>query len=85
MADDTSIMRWAIKAGLPALCVLSAPTLAFACPVCHTETGQQVRAGIFDEHFGRNLVLTLLPFPVLAVIAAAIHFGIPGGSRKRNT
>lgn len=49
--------------------------VADACPVCQTENGRQVRAGIFNEDFGSNLLATLLPFPVVLGIAAALHFG----------
>ena len=61
-----------------------AASAALACPVCDTDTGQQVRAGIFDEDFARNLLLTLLPFPVLLTIVAAIHFGLPGRAARQN-
>ena len=54
---------------------------AVACPVCDSETGGRVRAGIFDEHFARNLLAVVLPFPVVAAVAAAIHFGLPSGLR----
>ena len=57
--------------------VLVVSATAAACPVCDTETGKDVRAGIFDEDFGRNAVLTLLPFPVLLAAVAMIHFGFP--------
>jgi hypothetical protein len=48
-----------------------------ACPFCDSETGRQVRAGIFNDHFGYNLFLTVLPFPIFLGIVAAIHFGLP--------
>lgn len=53
------------------------PELALACPFCHTETGEQVRAGIFDQDFGKNLVMTLLPFPIFAGIVLLLHSGVP--------
>ena len=56
---------------------LSTATASFACPVCHTETGVEVRAGIFDEQFAKNVALTLIPFPVLVGVVAVIHFGLP--------
>lgn len=34
-------------------------------------------AGIFNEDFASNAALTLLPVPVLLLIVALIHFGIP--------
>lgn len=48
-----------------------------ACTVCESETGRQVRSGIFGGDFGQDLFLTLLPFPVLLAIVALIHFGFP--------
>jgi hypothetical protein len=55
---------------------------ALACPVCDTSTGQQVRQGIFDNRFGVNLLLTLLPFPIFVGIAAALYHGFPGGQQR---
>jgi hypothetical protein len=48
---------------------------ALGCPVCHSGTGDAVRAGIFNEHFGRNLSATLLPFPIFGLIIAWLHSG----------
>jgi hypothetical protein len=59
---------------LPALLLLPAAA-ADACPVCQSETGKQVRAGIFNADFGSNLLAISLPFPVLLGVAAALHFG----------
>ena len=59
------------------LAVLAAASTAIACPVCDTDTGQQVRAGILDENFGSTLVTVLLPFPILLGVVAMIHFGWP--------
>ena len=50
---------------------------AVSSPVCEQETGQLVRAGIFDQEFGFNLLVTALPFVVFLGLAAAIHFGLP--------
>lgn len=49
---------------------------ALACPFCESETGQQVRAGIFNDQFWANVVLTLLPFPILLTIVALIYFDV---------
>gem|GEM_PF-3586447 len=54
---------------------LAPPTVADACPICASETGAEVRAGIFNEDFGWNLLVTVLPFPLMLGIAAALHFG----------
>ena len=64
-----------------------APT-ASACPYCDTSIGRQVRAGIFNSDFGYNLVVTLLPFPVLLAIIAVIYFGpsaLISGGRPRGS
>jgi hypothetical protein len=57
-----------------------APTAVAACPLCHGETGQRVRAGIFGEDFTANVLASLLPFPIFLGIVAAIH-GRPAGGR----
>ena len=64
--------------------VISMPgTLAKACLVCKTGTGEQVRAGLCNGHFGYNLFVTLLPFPVFTGIVALIYFGVPFPRRRR--
>ena len=56
---------------------------AVACPFCDSETGQQVRQGIFDRNFVDNLLLTLIPFPVLLAIVVLIYFGLPPYNKER--
>jgi uncharacterized membrane protein len=51
--------------------------VACSCPLCHTQTGEQLRAGIFNGSFGWNLLATLLPFPVFAGVVAFLYFGKP--------
>jgi len=58
--------------------VLGASTAA-ACPLCESETGERVRAGIFDGDFGYHVAVTLLPFPVFLGIVYLIHAGPPWG------
>ena len=61
-------------------------TLALSCPLCHTDTGQQVRAGIFGPDFAFNLVITVIPFILFLGITALIYFGIPSmGDNSRHT
>ena len=50
---------------------------AWACPFCESETGERVRAGIFNADFGYNLAVTVLPFSVFLAIVALIHSGWP--------
>jgi hypothetical protein len=47
---------------------------ALACPVCHTELGEQVRGAIFGPTFAVHLLAVLSPFPVLAGLLIALHF-----------
>ncbi len=56
--------------------VLVFASAASACPFCESETGQQVKAGIFNDQFWGNVLLTLLPFPVLLAIVALIYFDL---------
>ncbi len=50
---------------------------ASACPVCNSETGEQVRAGLLDGNLALNLLAVVLPFVVLAGVTTVIHFGLP--------
>jgi hypothetical protein len=57
-----------------------------ACPVCHTGTGRQVRAGIFTTGFSKRVLLTLAPFPAFLTIVGLIYYRFPipagGGGRR---
>jgi hypothetical protein len=75
----TSLLRLMV----PAVVALLLASPATACPLCESETGQQVRAAIFDDDFGKKVFLTLLPFPVLAGIVALIYYGPPDIRRTR--
>ncbi|MEW4568468.1 hypothetical protein AB1L88_11425 [Tautonia sp. JC769] len=71
------MMRTIVLSGV--FCALTATFNAVhACPVCNEPLGQQVRAGIFDETFGSNLVATLFPFAIFLGVVAAIHGGGKG-------
>ena len=52
-------------------------SVAYACPLCHTPVGEQVRIGIFNTRFGTNLLATVLPFPIFAVIVVCIYRSKP--------
>ena len=43
-----------------------------ACPVCHSDLGQQVRAAIFNGEFAWHLLVVALPFPLLALTAMGL-------------
>ena len=68
-----------------ALLVAAVPLAASACPLCNTPTGQQVRSGIFDHDFGMTLLTVLAPFPVLVLVLAAMHFGLPRFRKGKST
>lgn len=58
------------------------PARTVACPYCDSEIGQQVSAGIFNEEFWSNAILTLLPLLVMLLLVALIHFGVPWPKRS---
>ena len=64
------------RAGWCVVAVLVCASTASACPFCESETGQQVKAGIFNDHFWSNVLLTVLPFPILLAIVALIYFDV---------
>lgn len=45
---------------------------AMACPVCETDTGRQIRAGIFDDSFPRYLAISVLPFAVVTLAVVLV-------------
>lgn len=66
-----------VWAGLVGGGVELASRTAVACTVCGSDTGRQVRAGIFDGHFGETALTVLSPFAVFAVVGLACYFGMP--------
>ncbi len=70
-------MNRGISSSLAACLLFLRMASAAACPLCNTGTGKQVRAGLFNGHFGTNLLLVLLPIPVFLVIIAFLYFGPP--------
>lgn len=59
--------------------------LTLACTVCNSGGGKEVRAGILDDHLTVSLLATLLPFAVVALVTACIHFAPPRRSRHDRT
>ena len=51
---------------------------AHACPVCNSDTGKQVREGIFGSDVGLSLAAATMPFAICAVI---VHWMSRGGQR----
>ncbi len=56
---------------------MKAFALLLACTVCDSDTGQQVRAGIFNNDFVPTLAAVLAPFPLLLLAVAAVHVLAP--------
>lgn len=50
---------------------------AWGCPVCYSRTGMLVRAGILDHAFGRNVLVTLLPFAVFGALVTWVYYQLP--------
>jgi hypothetical protein len=62
-----------------AACVLGTHAAAQACPVCHSELGEQVRAGIFGASFLPDLLAVASPFTVVG----ALILGLDRACRDR--
>ena len=75
-------MKSGVHTAWGVVAVLLWASSALACPFCESETGQQVQAGIFNDQFWMNVLLTLLPFPILLAIVALIYFEFPGPGRN---
>ena len=63
--------------------LLVSSSAAWACPVCDSGTGKAVRAGVFGRDFGFNLLVSVAPFAVCALIVAAIYYGPTSQPRLR--
>jgi hypothetical protein len=64
------------------VCALAAETAVLGCPVCDSEQGKEVRAGVFDEQFGSNLMRVLLPFPIAAGVLGTAYVLLPTPRRR---
>ena len=59
------------------LLLLLAPALAgHACTLCDSKTATAVRAAVFGPDLLVNLVITILPFAVCALIVYFIYHGV---------
>lgn len=61
-----------------AMVVAACAVPALGCPVCDSDNGRQVRAGVFDEQFGWNLLKVTSPFPVLLGAVGLAYCLMPG-------
>jgi hypothetical protein len=74
-----------MRAAIATLTILSQQAPVQACPFCATETGNHVREGIFNDGFALNVILTLIPFPVLFAIVALVYLGPPRRPRSQGS
>ena len=57
---------------------------AFACPLCHSPTGEKVREGIFNSEFPMTFFSMVMPFVVIAGVVAVIHHSSPRIAEPRS-
>lgn len=60
---------------LIAIVLLCMGNYASACPFCDQQSGRAVNAGIFDDDFAANLVISMLPFLLLGLAVAIFSSG----------
>ena len=72
-ASQSGGWTFVLCASVSDCCLSSRQPVPFVAP----ETGQQVRAGIFNDEFWSTLLVVASPFPVLLLAIAAYHFGWP--------
>lgn len=61
-----------VSPGAALFLLLAAANTAHACTVCDSAAGRNLRSGIFDGHFVRNLAVVLSPFPLFVIAAVAV-------------
>jgi hypothetical protein len=55
--------------------LLGSVSIVYPCPICLTDTGRQVRTGIFNHDFFLYLFYTTLPFFIFLFIIFLIYHG----------
>ena len=55
---------------------------ARGCPICDTDRGEQVRAGLADGNLGVAVVAVGASFLVIAGVVTAVRFGAPSRPRR---
>lgn len=61
-------------ARLAFLCFMLMPGAAHACPLCHSDTAEEVRAGIWASFLDGEVVIAILgPFLVLGAAVRILH------------
>jgi hypothetical protein len=67
-----------------AVLILTPGVATNACPVCDSEQGRQVRAGVFDEGFAHNTLETIAAFPVVVGVIVALYAALPNPHRAQD-
>jgi len=57
--------------------LMAAASSAFGCPVCDSDVGIAVRAGIFNDSFPLTFLKVFAPFPVLGLALYAVNRCLP--------
>ena len=65
--------------------LVSARGAAWACTVCDSDTGQQVRSGIFNDAFWPTFAAVAAPFPILVLGLTIYQFGLPTFGKSFDT
>jgi hypothetical protein len=80
--DRTACGSGCRLAGVLLVAIILGAGPSAACPLCHTETGEAVRAGIFNSQFLPTALAVLSPFPLILAVVVALHRGWIGGPGK---
>ena len=67
---------------IPMATLLLGAIPATACTLCQSDTATKVRAIVFGERFGPNLLVTALPFMVFGGIAGLVYRSKPSSRGK---
>jgi hypothetical protein len=50
-------------------------TIGYTCPICNSATAKKVRASLFGSDLPYNLLVTITPFAIFALIVFLIYNG----------
>lgn len=76
-------MRVDLLAVASFIAVLCAADPVYACPVCNSDTGVQIRALAFGPNFFQFLGLTVAPIPALIAVVVTAHWVGPRFLKNR--
>jgi hypothetical protein len=83
MTDDQTLPRCAarcrergIRTALLSALLVAAPAIVSACTVCDSDSGEQVRAGIFSDDFWSTMLAVLAPFVATLSAGTLLQFAL---------